>query len=328
MRLSLALVSTSVITSAIPETTYQEFFTNFVAQHQKSYSIEDFFHRYNIFKQNFERIQTHNLENHSYKMGVNRFSDLTPLEFKAIYATGYKHREQAYRRSLNEEISTQEEISAASETLNVDWRQKGAVTPVKDQGQCGSCWSFSATGAVEGSWKISTGTLISLSEQELVDCSSSYGNQGCNGGLMDDAFEYIMAKGISSEQDYPYTAQDGACNSKVAKSAKIKSFLDTKPLDENSLLVFASKGPVSVAIEADQYAFQSYTSGVLTQGCGVNLDHGVLLVGYGTDNSTSTNYWIVKNSWGPQWGEQGYIRIARGSNLCGIASAASQPYSI
>jgi len=165
---------------------------------------------------------------------------------------------------------------------------------------------------------------VSLSEQQLVDCSTSQGKMGCNGGLMDYGFQYIISnKGLTTEALYPYKAVDGTCNKKATKVSTIKSFDDVSPGDEDELLTAVAQQPVSVAIEADQESFQFYSGGVLTAACGTNLDHGVLAVGYGTDSGT--DYWIVKNSWGASWGEAGYVRLERGINQCGIAEAASYP---
>jgi len=213
----------------------------------------------------------------------------------------------------------------------LDWNGKGAVTAIKDQGQCGSCWSFSATGSMEGAVFLKTGNLTSLSEQQLMDCSHPEGDDSCEGGLMDDAFQFVIDnKGICSEADYPYKAKDEKCQKTCTPVTTIKSFVDVdfnekKPTDETALMAAVQLGPVSIAIEADQAVFQLYNGGVITKGCGTNLDHGVLIVGYGTDNTTNVDYWTVKNSWGPKWGEKGFVRIIRNMNMCGLNSAASYP---
>jgi cathepsin L len=203
--------------------------------------------------------------------------------------------------------------------------------PVKNQGQCGSCWSFSTTGSTEGAHAIKTGNLVSLSEQNLMDCSTSYGNNGCNGGLMDDAFQYIIANnGIDTESCYPYQAQDGTCQySTSCIGATLTSYQDIAQGSESDLqAAVANNGPVSVAIDAGLSSFQFYSGGVYSDsGCGNqpnDLDHGVLAVGYGTLGGQ--DMWIVKNSWGSSWGVNGYIMMARNdNNMCGIATMASYP---
>lgn len=212
---------------------------------------------------------------------------------------------------------------------SIDWRQQGAVTEVKDQGHCGSCWSFSATGALEGQHFRKSGVLVSLSEQNLVDCSTTYGNNGCNGGLMDYAFKYIKDNGgIDTEKTYPYEGTDSQCRYNAANSgATDKGFADIEQGSEKKLKdALASIGPVAIAIDASQQSFQFYSEGVYYDpNCSSEqLDHGVLAVGYGSENGQ--DFWIVKNSWGTTWGDGGYIKMARNKeNHCGVATSASYP---
>ncbi|XP_057460610.1 senescence-specific cysteine protease SAG39-like [Actinidia eriantha] len=280
--------------------------------------------RFNIFKDNVEYIESFNkATNKLYKLGVNQFADLTNEEFKL------RNRFKSHVCSPATPFFKYENVSAAPSTM--DWRKKGAVTPIKDQGQCGCCWAFSAVAAMEGINQLTTGKLVSLSEQELVDCDVSGEDQGCNGGLMDDAFKFIeQNKGLTTETNYPYDGTDGTCNKNKAANhaAKIVGYEDVPANSENALLKAVANQPISVAIDAGGSDFQFYSSGVFTGECGTELDHGVTAVGYGTA-ADGTKYWLVKNSWGLSWGEEGYIRMQRDidakEGLCGIAMMASYP---
>jgi len=327
MKAVLILLVSLALVSATPhlfgEEYYQAQFASFVAKYDKSYSREDLLYRYNVFKANVDFITRHNRANFSYTLGMNKFGDLPFEEFHAKY-TGFNYVKRDFIRSKN----VPPHQHRLSNPASVDWRSAGAVTPVKDQGQCGSCWAFSATGSMEGAYFIAKKNLVSLSEQQLVDCSTRQGNEGCNGGLMDYAFEYAISnKGLTSETQYPYKAVDQRCKSPLPASvASISSYVDVKSNDDQALEDAVSKGPVSVAIEADQAAFQFYTSGVFDDAsCGTSLDHGVLAVGYNV--SGSKKYWIVKNSWGGDWGNQGYIWMVRksGAGECGINMENSYP---
>ena len=299
-------------------------FTNFQEKFAKKYeNVQELETRFAVFRENFRNIITHNADrNQSFTMGVNQFTDLTPEEFKAQMIRGLKAPVGSFGCGTFSN-------SASGAPASIDWRTKGAVTTVKDQGQCGSCWTFSSTGAMEGAWAIAKGQLIDLAEQELVDCAGlKYGSMGCNGGQMEGAFKFIIENGQCAASSYPYTAKDGTCHS-CSAVAHATSCSDVKPNDQLSLKAAVAKQHVAVAIEADTKYFQSYSGGVLTSSsCGTSLDHGVLAVGYGEENGQK--YWLVKNSWSTSWGEQGYVKIGRSEStndagICGIAMDPSFP---
>ncbi|CAG9311060.1 unnamed protein product [Blepharisma stoltei] len=294
-------------------------FQDFIIKWNKIYSAENEYQaRFKIFQENSGFIRIFNSQGHTWTLGINEFADMAPAEFKSIYTPSkfpIKNGEN-YEDFEGLEVPTQ-----------IDWTTLGAVTLVKNQGQCGSCWAFSTTGSVEGAWFLAGHTLTPFSEQELVDCSRTYGNMGCNGGLMDYAFKYIAKYGITTEENYPYTGRNGRCNSEKVKqvAATISSFKDVGSNSVDDLQAAVSLQPVSVAVEADQIAWQFYSGGVVTSSCGTALDHGVLVVGY--DMANNPPFWKVKNSWGEQWGEAGYIRIGvvAGKGLCGIQMQPSYP---
>ena len=308
---------------------------NFMQTHHKSYSDDTIDHHFNNFINNLDFINAHNADSsHSYSLHINKYADLSPDEFNSHIKSGcYKASEDNYTPCVPYTFQDHRVVKS------LDWRDFGAVTPVKNQGKCGSCWSFSATGALEGAWRIHTGQDVSLSEQQLIDCSTAYGNNGCDGGIMDDAFGYAIEYGMCTEDNDPYEAKDGDCTYCVP-STHFDSCQDVEPNNENALLDAIHNGPISVAIEADQKAFQFYQGGIIdTPSCGTNTDHGVLLVGFGTEPATATapskDYWIIKNSWGPDWGDNGYVRLARTATstatstnspgMCGIATQPSFP---
>ncbi|KAL5997860.1 hypothetical protein ACLOJK_008792 [Asimina triloba] len=313
-------------TEAILEHRVVEIFEQWRDMYRKAYaSLEEKEKRFQVFRKNLEYVidRSHKKGPLGHAVGLNKFADLSNAEFKETYLS--KIMKPLKRRKTVEDKETSCEAPSS-----LDWRKRGVVTGVKNQGSCGSCWAFSSTGAMEGINAIATGDLISLSEQELVDCDST--NEGCDGGYMDYAFEWVIQnEGIDSESNYPYTGQDGTCNiqKEETKVVTIDGYEDVAQTD-SALLCAVVKQPISVGIDGSSIDFQLYTGGIYDGDCSSNpddIDHAVLVVGYASQGSI--DYWIVKNSWGTDWGIDGYIYIERNTNLeygvCAINAMASYP---
>ncbi|XP_074509131.1 cathepsin S, ortholog2, tandem duplicate 1 [Sebastes fasciatus] len=295
--------------------------------HEKKYQneVEDV-HRRELWEKNLMLITMHNLEAsmglHTYELSMNHMGDMTPEEIRQSYAT------LSPPTDIQRAPSAFAGTSGADVPDTMDWREKGCVTKVKKQGSCGSCWAFSAAGALEGLLAKTTGKLVDLSPQNLVDCSGKYGNKGCNGGFMSQAFQYVIDnQGIDSDASYPYKGLTQQCSyNPQYRAANCSAYTFLPEGDEGALKQgLATIGPISVAIDATRPRFAFFRSGVYDdESCTQKVNHGVLAVGYGTLNGQ--DYWLVKNSWGSTFGDQGFIRMARNkNNQCGIALYACYP---
>ncbi|CAL5408977.1 unnamed protein product [Camellia sinensis] len=305
----LGVLSSQASSRLLNEQTMLQMHEQWMARHGRIYKdVEEKNTRFQVFKGNVQHINAFNEGvDRAYKLHVNQFADLTDEEFRASH-TGYK--KQPTKVTSNSKPTSFRYANVTDVPATIDWREKGAVTSVKDQGE-GCCWAFSAVAAMEGINQLKNGNLISLSEQELVDCNVD--NNGCGG-----------------EDNYPYVGQDGTCDSTQAtnSAAMITGYEDVSSNNEQALLQAVANQPISVAIEGSGSDFKFYSSGVFTGNCGTNLDHAVTIIGYGA-TSDGTKYWLVKNSWGSGWGENGYMKIKRdiaaNEGLCGIAMQASYP---
>jgi len=321
---------------------------NFKSKHHKHYMThtEDM-KRFNQWLTNRALILQHNSNPTSagYTLDDNEFSDWLPNEYKTLLGFRSKSsktqnsQQQLSRRQFMPTINPvppqynpyTQTVPVSDLPASINWTAKGAVNPVQNQGQCGDCWSFSACGALEGQYFLTTGQSAIMSEQNLLDCTFSYGNDGCNGGAMTSAFQYVeQNKGIDASSSYPYTGTNGTCKYNSANNVGYNTGYQSVETGKELALqqAVALVGPISVGIDAGQPSFQLYRSGVYSSPkcSSVNLDHAVLCVGYGTYNGQ--DYWLLKNSWGTSWGMQGYMMMARNeNNMCGIATDASFPIS-
>lgn len=299
-------------------------FKEFVSTYHKVYdSTTGYNKRQEIFCQNYEFINNHNSQNDtSFELDINEFADLTNEEFRTQYTPS--------TFSINQQLGDSQydaTVFSSEIPIEFDWRYDGHVSPVKNQAHCGSCWSFSTTGSIEAHYSIHKNEKVSLSEQELVDCSFMYGNMGCSGGMVDKAYRYIKRFGLSSEDSYPYLAENHMCKFRTLASSTNKTFItgytDVTPFNETRLTeTLYNMGPISVAIDASGDKFRFYKSGIYDD-CGYGLNHAVLLVGYGVDNGQE--YYTIKNSWGETYGDRGYIKVARGKHFAGTCGLAMMP---
>jgi hypothetical protein len=316
----LAVVAVSAVLPPLAQAEYENEFTEYVMTQQKQYTADEFFYRFGVWRRAYDMIREHNAAGKSWQMGVNQFTDMTPEEFSAWVNRG------AFPPAVPSNAVPFEANPMFDPPESIDWIAKGAVTPVKDQAACGSCWAFSTVGAIEGWWQINHGgKLQDFSEQQLVDCSKDV-CYGCQGGWPYKATEYVTRKGICAEGDYKYTGRDGTCKdaqcTPIIKPGQLSKYLNIS--GEDNILAALNNGPISVLVEADRSAFQYYRSGILDDpSCGTSIDHAITLTGYGTEGGKA--YWNIKNSWGKGWGAQGYIRFVRNKNQCGIANGAVQP---
>ena len=304
-------------------------FFNHIVNFNKSYgNVYEHLKKFKVFEENLEYINEHNNKNLPFKLAQNEYVDLTQDEFKEKYVGTLNKKKNYYMTRLYSLSSCENFVNNNVEVpSSLDWRTKDVVTNVKNQGYCGSCWAFSATGSMEGAYAIAHNKLVNISEQQLIDCSKSYGNLGCNGGLMDAAFEYAIDYNMTTEAELPYEAKGHFLCPSVDKHISFSTCTEVTQNNELHLLQAVAQQPVSIAIQADTKLFQFYSSGVITNvSCGTDTDHGVLIVGYGTENGI--DYWWVKNSWGASWGDKGYVKLERTNSentegMCGLATSAA-----
>ena len=321
------------------QTQQYDLFKTWTIQQSKQYSVDEAPIRFSNWKNNHDFVQQQNAKNLSYQLGMNQFADMTTEEFSAIHlgfkaSTGLSNNLKSSEKSnfldFEDDNSVIDQLMNVNVSAAIDWRNRSAVTPVKDEGTCGSCWAFSTTGALEGLYAINNRMLLNFSEQQLVDCSTEGGNDGCNGGTFDGSFDYIQVNGIELEADYPYKGSGDTCQYSSDKAVfKNNGYVQLPQNNVTLMKAVVNLQPLAVGVKASDQAFQLYESGVLTDNCDTDIDFSLLIVGYNT-TSDGTEYWIAKNQWGTSWGLEGYIQIAigyqnSGSGLCGINTTPTYP---
>jgi len=307
----LAVLAIAAVVSAVSLPEAQTEFVAFVSQYNKNYATTDILYRFNNFKATLDEIERHNAANFTWTKGINEFADMSNEEFMAkVVGNGFDAS-----RVVADEAVMEQKVKGPIPN-DVDWRTQGVVSPIKNQGSCGSCWAFGTTGAIESANKIKTGQMVLLSEQQLVDCSGSAGNQGCNGGLPSSAYNWIRTNGICSAADYPYTGRDGSCKKTCKPVIRISGSTNIGRT-EAAHQTAVTQQPLSIGIDAT--TLKNYKTGIFQGPCGTSLNHAVLTVGYTADS------WIIKNSWGTSFGEAGFFRFARNKNLCGMLNVVNYP---
>jgi len=287
---------------------YAMHFSSFVARFEKHYEGVELFRRFETFKTNYDTVAEHNEGNHTWTMGLNEFSDMTGEQFYSTLTGPWSESERPQ--------GAVEEVAALGfPNDKFDWRDQGAVTSVKNQGTCGSCWTFSGAGTMEGLLFIKTKALVDLSEQQLLDCAGSYGNRGCGGGLPWSCFDFARDKGICTYQDYPYMGRQGTC--KTTCKSRMKTAGYSQIASEAQFQAVLRQNPISLGLDVTNW--QHYSGGVFNGPCGQEPQHAVIGVGW------QDNAWIIKNSWGTSWGESGFIRLASGRNLCNVGKWGTNP---
>jgi len=313
----IALFAFAGVASAVSFENLSFMWQAWKAQNNKFYEGKEELLRFSIFSDNVAKIEKFNAENDLTKQALNKFADLTSQEFKSMYTGAFAEENKEIVRENTMNLKVENPLPAS-----FDWRSKGAVTPIKDQGQCGSCWTFSTTGLLEGFNFVNSQKLISFSEQQIVDCDTDT-NEGCNGGWPYLAVQYAAQNGLETEADYPYEAVDQQCAYDKSKATVVnKNYQFVTVNSTDALKTAITSNPISVLIEADEDVFQFYTSGVIWRNCHNNIDHAVLAVGW--QKVTGLDAFIVKNSWGTDWGVSGYVYISTnekpnsGTGVCGI----------
>uniref|UniRef100_A0A6P7GVT5 Cathepsin L-like proteinase n=1 Tax=Diabrotica virgifera virgifera TaxID=50390 RepID=A0A6P7GVT5_DIAVI len=319
------LILLAVLAVAVNATSIHQQWATFKVNHSKKYGhLKEEQVRFQVFSKNLRKIEEHNARYQngevSFYLGVNQFADMTSEEFKAMLDSQLIHKP---KRDITSRFVVDPQLTVPE---SIDWREKGAVNPVRDQRQCGSCWAFSAAGALEGQRFLKEGKLEVLSTQQLVDCSRDYKNEGCNGGWPHWAYDYIKDNGLCLESNYRYQGYDGYyCKECIPAIKKINGYSSINKTEEALKEAVGTAGPIAVCVNAND-DWQLYSGGILeSQSCpgGESINHAVLAVGYGSENGK--DFWLIKNSWNTYWGEEGYLRIVRGKNQCGINEVADYP---